>query len=239
MTVRKRSNGTEERPGVGVDSRGGSVVDPTKNVLDLVEAGNKYQDSMREARAELAKAEQRRTDDLSEAERRRIDGLAELRREYDTRIAEDLRVGVKTTSEQLASQLIKETGSLSNLIGALRTEFAAQVGALTTSFTNQLMSGINALTPRIADLERFRWESGGKTSIADPVAANAMTRMEATISALATTIANLQKVENTSGGEHRGSDKANANLMNIILVIAAVAGPIIAVATTIAVMRGH
>src|ERR1700683_5219086 len=110
----RASEKPEQRPGFGIDASGGVVIDPTKNVLDLVKAESKYQDAMREAEARIAslrsEAESKRLDELSGAEQRRIDALAALRQQYDTRIAEDLRIGVKTTSEQLASQLIKETG---------------------------------------------------------------------------------------------------------------------------------
>ena len=133
--------------GSGVDIYGGPVIDPTKNVLDLVRAESKYQDAMRDAEAKLAAL-------ASKAEKCRIDDLAALRLIYDQRIAEDLRVNVKTTSDQLAGQLVKETGALSNQISALTTSFSGQLTTLTTSFTNQVSALTNAITPRIADLER-------------------------------------------------------------------------------------
>ncbi|HXC76862.1 MAG TPA: hypothetical protein VNU19_07415, partial [Candidatus Acidoferrum sp.] len=39
---------TARMPGIPVDFAGGPTIDPTKNVLDLVRAESKYQDSMRE-----------------------------------------------------------------------------------------------------------------------------------------------------------------------------------------------
>jgi hypothetical protein len=173
--------------GVGVDVFGRGVVDPTKNVRELVLAESKYQDAMRDAETRFQNA-------MRDGEARRLNDLAALRQVYDARIAEDLRVGVKTTSEQLASQLIKETGSLSNLIGALRTEFTGQLGTLTTSFANQITALTNALTPRLADLERFRWESGGRTSVSDPATAEALTKMAKAIDGLS-----ISK-ERTEGG---------------------------------------
>jgi hypothetical protein len=163
--------------GTGVDIYGGPVVDPTKNVLDLVRAESKYQDAMRDAEAKLAAL-------ASKAEKCRIDDLAALRLIYDQRIAEDLRVNVKTTSDQLAGQLVKETGALSNQISALTTSFSGQLTTLTTSFTNQVSALTNAITPRIADLERFRWEQGGKTSERDPAVSQALIDMAKAINAL-------------------------------------------------------
>jgi hypothetical protein len=163
--------------GTGVDIYGGPVVDPTKNVLDLVRAESKYQDAMRDAEAKMSSA-------IAKAEQRRIDDLAALRLIYDQRIAEDLRVNVKTTSDQLAGQLVKETGALSNQISALTTSFSGQLTTLTTSFTNQVSALTNAITPRIADLERFRWEQGGKTAERDPAVSQALVDMAKSISAL-------------------------------------------------------
>jgi hypothetical protein len=178
--------------GTGVDVFGGPVVDPTKNVLDLVKAESKYQDAMREAGEKLRQM-------LADAESRRLDDLAALRLQYEARIAEDLRVGVKTTSEQLAAQLVKETTSLSNLIGALRTEFTGQIAVLTTSFANQIAALTSALTPRMAELERFRWESGGKTSVSDPATSDALGKMAQAIDRLS-----------LSNREHQGKE-AGAN----------------------------
>ncbi len=165
--------------GVGVDISGGPVVDPTKNVLDLVKAEGKYTDAMRHAAEGKAEA-------LAKAEQTRINDLAALRLVYDQRIAEDLRVNVKTTSDQLAGQLVKETGSLSQQIGALTTSFSNQITTLTAAFTNQISALTNALTPRIADLERFRWEQGGKTSVSDPATSEALTKMAKAIENLTT-----------------------------------------------------
>jgi len=156
--------------GTGVDLFGGPVVDPTKNVLDLVKAESVKQEA-------LAKAESKYQDAMREAEQRRIDDLASLRMSYDARIAEDLRVNVKTTSDQLAGQLVKETGALSSQIGALTTSFTNQLTTLTTSVTNQIGALTNAVTPRIADLERFRWEQGGKAGERDPAISLALTDM--------------------------------------------------------------
>ena len=47
------SDDPEGRPGIAVDARGGAVIDPTKNVLDLVRAGMDNQDAQRDALKEL------------------------------------------------------------------------------------------------------------------------------------------------------------------------------------------
>jgi hypothetical protein len=198
------------RPGIGIDAQGHDAIDPTKNVRDLVLAESKYQDAMRVAEARLQDA-------LREAECRRLNDLAYLRQLYDARIAEDLRVGVKTTSEQLAFQLTKETGSLSNLIGALRTEFTGQLGTLTNSFANQITAMTNALTPRLADLERFRWESGGRTSVSDPATSEALTKMAIAINGLSVT---KERTEGATTGAKEIRAESHVNIGQALTIAA-------------------
>ena len=205
--------------GLGVDIFGSPVIDPTKNVLDLVKAESRYQDGMREMNAKLRDAEARRLEDLARAETRRVDGLDEQRTRYEERIANDLKVNVKTTSDQLAGQLIKETGALSN-----------QITTLATSLTNQQALATTSLSTRIADLERFRWETGGKSAVADPA-------LSAALSDMAKSIAALNDLTTRSTGreggrqEQRGNERSNMVLLISIAVaffaLIAVAEPVI------------
>ena len=210
---RKRANGNGDlspsAAGTGVDIYGGPVVDPTKNVLDLVKAESKYQDAMREAGDRMQAA-------LANAEQRRQDDMAALRLSYDSRIAEDLRVNVKTTSDQLAGQLVKETGSLSSQIGALTTSFTNQLTTLTTSFTNQISALTSALTPRIADLERFRWEQGGKAGERDPAITAAITDMTKAIK-------DLELTRGTTKGHTEGSTLVWSAIGNAVAILIALA----------------
>jgi len=134
------------------DENGGPVIDPTKNVLDLVKAESKYQDGMRDALERLlnakAEGEAKTTKLLSEAESKRIDQLASLRLTYDARIADMLRTSVESTSSLVSTQLVQIQ---------------------------------NTFNDRVAKLEQFRWESGGKTSVSDPAIADALGKMSASI----------------------------------------------------------
>ncbi len=215
------------KAGSGVDAFGGPVVDPTKNVLDLVRAESKYQDAMRgqsekyqdairDAENRRLEAENRRLEDLdhakserledlAKAETRRVAALEEQRVRYEARIAEDLRVNVKTTSDQLAGQLIKETGALNNQIATLTTSVANQFTTLTTSLTNQMVSQMSGTNTRLADLERFRWESGGKSAVADPALTLAMSEM-------AKSIASLKDFATRTSGQEKQKEATHSNL---------------------------
>lgn len=71
----------------GGDVPDGAVIDPTKNVLDLV------------------KAESLRQDGLRLAEQRRIDDLAHMRDKYDARISDMLQRQVEHSSVLLSTQV--------------------------------------------------------------------------------------------------------------------------------------
>ena len=111
------------------------VIDPTENVLALVDAETRYL-------RDMLVAETRRQDDLRHAETRRINDLEVQRVRYETQMGDVLTVQVKTTSDLISAQLDKTTTSLGNLI----------------------TTAVNSLNDRIALLERFRYEVGGMTT---------------------------------------------------------------------------
>ena len=134
----------DPRPGVAVDSKGGQVIDPTKNVLDLVNAESKYQDAMRLAEAKyqnsLREADARRLNDLRESDTRRLNEL----REAEVRRLNDLAAQKKEFDLELARVIQTNTNSSTLLL-------ATQVKELKTDSSE-----------RMAKLEQFRWESGGR-----------------------------------------------------------------------------
>lgn len=85
----------------------GPVVDPTKNVLDLVNAESKYQDAMRVA-ASI------RQDELREAETRRVNELAAQKLMFDLELAKVLRANQDAASTLLATQLKEVKNDLSD-----------------------------------------------------------------------------------------------------------------------------
>lgn len=162
--------------GMGVDVFGGPVIDPTENVLSLVDVQTEHADKLRQTdrdhEKDLRDAESRYQDGMRAADNERQRDLANLKERYDKQISDILTVQVKTTSELISTQLDKVTTSLSNQISAATV---TQVGLITT------------LSERIGRLEQNQWQTAGKTSVSDPATADALTRMSNSISALSTT----------------------------------------------------
>lgn len=131
--------------GKGVDFLGGPVIDPTENVLALVDAEAKHRDDLRAADA-------RYFDAMREAETKRVDDLAKQKSEHqailtaqkdahDARIAEMLRLQTQGNSELVAKQL------------------------------DRIMTTYDS---RIAAVERSQYESGGKATVMDPAVSEAL-----------------------------------------------------------------
>jgi hypothetical protein len=90
------------------------VIDPTKNVLDLVAAQEKLRDALRAADLRYDEA-------MREAETRRIDGLAALRVYYDAIIEAMRSDSLKLLAEQLKENKA-ESGSRMGLLEQFRWE---------------------------------------------------------------------------------------------------------------------
>lgn len=99
-----------QRGGEGVDAFGGPVVDPTKNVLDLV------------------KAESIRQDGLRDAETRRIDQLADLRAQYESKIESIQAANLERTSMLLAQQVREVKAELADRMSKME-QFRWESGA--------------------------------------------------------------------------------------------------------------
>jgi hypothetical protein len=190
-----RSRRPTTNAGLGVDAMGGPVIDPTENVLSLVDVQATHAKELRSADerryTDLRTADQRYQNDIRRAENQRLNDLAKLKANYDKQIADMLSVQVKTTSDLISTQLDKVT-----------TALGAQITTLTAT-----------LNDRIAQLERFRYEMGGKTSVSDPATASALVEM-----------ANAIKLLRTTDDTHAGKGLGRSEIYAIIIVAIAAAG---------------
>ena len=220
------------RRGIPIDAYGHDTIDPTKNVLDLVRAESKYQDSMRDSLKErwdeshIALKEQIKvTNDYvisfqnaqRDAETKRIDQLAQTRQEFQNTIRDMLAESVRTTSNLVSTQLVQIQATFDT---------------------------------RVTKLEAGAFTQAGKSSVADPQMSDSLTRVtrdlaelrnsqELAIGKLANAISTVQSSESTAGGRIRGMTDTNARMLAVVMAIAAVASPVVSILVTIMVMRGH
>jgi hypothetical protein len=204
----------------GVDAAGKPVVDPTENVIALVEAEKNHAAELRAT--DQRHAEQLRAADLAmtrgmaQAETRRLTDLGQLLERYQARIASDLAINVRAASDQLARQLVKETGSLSNQIVTLTNSMGAQINVMGQSFSNQIGTLRGEIMPRLGELDKFRFETGGRSSVQDPATATALRHV-------ADAVSSQKGVLDTGRGSREGMNALSGWLVSIIMTIVAVA----------------
>jgi hypothetical protein len=216
------------RPGIPVDYQGDDTIDPTKNVLDLVRALEATLEQLRTADAkrldDLRNADNKRQDDLRESDTKRLSELASQKDRYDRQIFDIQTVQVKTTSDLISAQLSKETASLANQINAS---------------TLQTQGLISTLSERIRVLEQARSEVFGRSSVADPAFADAITRLTDGIAKmkadqseawlkLSANIAAVGTREVQSKSERMGQGQVIAWIIGAAMLMAAIATPLIA-----------
>jgi cobalamin biosynthesis Mg chelatase CobN len=158
MSNSPHSGGSE---GPSTDRYNDPVIDPTKNVLQLVEAAMKRVD-------DLSTAMVRRQDDLREAASRHSSEMAALRAEYqaELRQAETERINairaVDVAAVQQASS-VQETRAtaLAAQVAASAEAMRNQVQAAATAAATSLAAALEPVQKDIADLRRAQYEAQG------------------------------------------------------------------------------
>jgi hypothetical protein len=164
-------------PGIAVDASGGAVIDPTANVLDLVDAAVKRQDDLRGA-----------SERYVEARLQHLEDMASLRAEHAKEIRDlDTKRLDATRAVDISAGATEAKRSL-DAIQTLATQTLNTASTIATSNAEI----VTAMTARIAALEKSSYEGAGKD--AGP---SAQTKeIIAAISALA-----LKDSSRTGGGE--------------------------------------
>jgi len=166
----------ETRQGVGIDATGGPVIDPTKNVLDLVDAANRRQDDLREMHNRFLEAEFRRLEETV----RRVEQLSELRAEFAREVSlihqsHDREIH-KMEQDKLAA--FRQSDEAARLTEAARTQAAvdlvarsaetaasairADLSTTATALANSVAARDVELNNRVSALEKSSYEVAGK-----------------------------------------------------------------------------
>jgi hypothetical protein len=242
MATNESKEGSPPPPGIGIDARGERVIDPTKNVEDLFNAGRSADKDLREAdirylemqfshQAQLWELAAQKWDmvrrgdrELADAETRRIDQLAQTRQEFQNTIRDMLAESVRTTSTLVSTQLVQIQATFDT---------------------------------RVSKLEAGAFTQAGKSSVADPQLADFMRAMSQSIASLSSATSDMvakmtaQQAEATAkltlqiaalGAKEAGGDTRRMSQGQVIswfvaaaMLIAAVASPIVAYMA----IRGH
>ena len=150
--------------GPSTDRHNDPVIDPTKNVLDLVESAIQRQDDLREVETahlrevvtlyhEMADLRAEHARELREAEAQRIDAI----RAVDVGAVNRAAEVATTQAATLAAQVATSAETLRN-----------QVSAAATAQTVALAAALEPVQKDIADLRRVQYEAvGGKSQVVE------------------------------------------------------------------------
>jgi hypothetical protein len=149
-------------PGPGVDAAGQPVVDPTKNVLDLVEAAVKRIDDIRTLEAQYQR-------ELIQSESRHQTAMANLRGEFGEKLrnAESARIdairAVDVGAVQRAAEVsAAQAQTLANQVAVSAEALRAQVAAAQSAAATSLAAALDPIQKDIADLRRAQYEQAGQ-----------------------------------------------------------------------------
>jgi hypothetical protein len=173
-----KGSGFQGSPGPATDRHNEAVVDPTANVLDLVEAAVKRIDDLRES-------EIRRLDALREAGERHFTEMTRTRSHFENqlRLAETQRIDAIRAVDVAA--VIQQASAAETRATALAAQVAAsaeamrnQVQAAAQAAATALAAALEPIIKDIADLRRAQYEAQGqKTQVVETRAIGASTGM--------------------------------------------------------------
>lgn len=160
--VASRTSG--QTPGVGVDAHGGAVIDPTANVLALVEAQAKSAEALRAADIRFNEMQHAYLKDIGDLRARHAEALtiAESKR-IDAIRAVD--VGAVATAAERAGQ---QATVLANQVGTSAETLRTLVASTATTMANAAAQFQTQVTERLALLERSQYKGEGRSGIAEP-----------------------------------------------------------------------
>lgn len=167
----RRSRARNIAPGIPVDAGGGPTVDPTKNVLDLVQAAVRRIDDLMEARGSLIDAKIQRLDDLQSGEARHIHEMASMRTNYEAELREKeterldaiRAVDVAAVQRSAEVQEIRAT-TLAGQVAAAAEANRTSVAAAAAAFEAKLATTLAPLNEAVSDLRRMQFQLQGQTA---------------------------------------------------------------------------
>lgn len=160
MTGETQQQGGSQGP--ATDRNNAPVIDPTANVLLLVEAAVDRIDDMRDAAV-------RRLDDLRDLESRNAEQRERLRAQYEDRLAraESQRIdairAVDVAAVQQAAQVASQQAqTLAAQVASSAETLRTQVQAAAQAATIALAAALEPVQKDIADLRRAQYEAQGQ-----------------------------------------------------------------------------
>jgi hypothetical protein len=162
-------------PGPGVDAYGQPVVDPTQNVLDLVNAAMRRQDDLREMQAkydaQIGKMREVHSREMRAAARRseeRIDSKDQQLRAAETARIDAIRAVDVGAVQRAAEVSAIQAQTLANQVATSAEALRGQVEASRQQIATAQAAELQPIKAAIEDLRRAQYEAQGqKTQVVE------------------------------------------------------------------------
>jgi hypothetical protein len=155
-------------PGPGVDAAGAPVVDPTRNVRDLVAAENRRQDDLREMEAAHVREVSEIRADCQTDEIAGVQHIEQLRADHakEIRLAETARIdAIRAVDvqavQQAATVQAAQAGALAATVATSAEAMRAQVAAAASAAATSLGAALEPIQKDIQDLRKAQYEAQG------------------------------------------------------------------------------
>jgi len=161
-----------------------AVVDPTANVIALVQAEASSAAKLREADIKFNDAQHAHLKEVSmlraaNAETLRVSDLDRLgkTREVDVLAGAASAAALATAVQTLANTSDRNAETLRNLVNATAQTMAKQTADQAQVLSSQTDSLVKDINARIAELQKSSYQGVGKSSVADPLMAEFIAEM--------------------------------------------------------------
>jgi hypothetical protein len=247
--------------GLPVDIFGAPAIDPTKNVESLVRAAEYLQTIVRAADQRFLDAQLHSTERFQNFAREAEANLQRFARQLDVRYTDSMRAADSALAAAETRRIDQLAQTRQEFQNTIRDMLAASATSTSTLVATQLVQIQTVFDTRVSKLEAYQFTQAGKSSVQDPQLEGAMTRMASSIASLTRetsesmaknanatseaiakltmTLSTMQVSEGSVGGRKMGQMDTNARLLAIVMAVAAVASPVIAILVTIMAIRGH
>jgi hypothetical protein len=181
------------RPGIGVDATGGQVIDPTANVIALVEANAKAAAALRDSDA---KYQDTVVAHLKEISVLRAEHIKETR-QFDSDRYDKIRSVDMANAEATASQILQAVNTNALMQERTAQTLRDQVASTAIAAESRQMAFAADMTKRLSAVELSMSEGRGKQQVADPQMEKLMVLVE-----------QLARQQTKGSGQREGSGDA-------------------------------
>lgn len=203
MPAAKRNGNVPGVPGLAVDAQGGQVIDPTANVIALVEANAKAVSDLREADNRYYDAVLNALKNSNEKGSEHLAEVAQIRAEYQKEIREsDLKVAAQTrlvdvggqaaSAASIATAVVtlqqttdRNAETLRGQVASSSSALAKQVADAAAATAQQTLGYNTGIETRISSLEKGSNIGAGRQGVLDPQMAALFEKMDKLITATA------------------------------------------------------